>query len=131
VTHDPIGTHRECELRDRKTKGNAPRTTRNIMPEMIGFPRGEWLERKIGKVMDYMGFAMPFTKPYIEEFWRVFLTKAHLQGRLVGMRDRDKVRHFCTMLLYHTRYIRDSKCERRLRAVTAKMVTECMFHTCS
>ena len=101
------------------------------MSKDIEFPRGEWLERKIGKVMDYMGFAMPFTKPYIEEFWRVFLTKAHLQGRLVGMRDRDKVRHFCTMLLYHTRDIRDSKCERRLRAVTAKMVTECMFHTCS
>ena len=93
------------------------------MPKDLGFPRGEWLERKIGKAMDYMGFAMGFGKPYIEDYWRCFLTLAHLQGRLQGegTRDRRKVREFFAMLLRHRR---ESKCERRLRAATADMIAQ-------
>ncbi len=108
----------------------AQQRARHIVPRTarmkdIGFPRGEWLERKIAKGMDHMGFPMPCSKPYIEEFWRWFLTKAHLQGRLQGMKDRDKVRHYFTMLLYYTRYRRESKCERRLVAVTTEMMASC------
>ncbi len=41
------------------------------------------------------------------------------------MKVRDMVIHYCTMLLYYTRYRRESKCERRLFAGTTEMMASC------
>jgi hypothetical protein len=91
----------------------------------IDFPRGEWLERKIGKTMNHMGFALTLPYPWIEDYRRAFLKLAHYQGRLLGVRDRSKVLNYFSILLQATRYCSVRKRARKMRAVTAELLAMC------
>jgi hypothetical protein len=79
-------------------------------PEMMAafhsVPRDEWLETTIADISAHMGLP---SSPQLREFTTWFLFLAHLQNRLVGVRDNSKVLNYFCMLLTRERFRRPTK----------------------
>jgi hypothetical protein len=74
-------------------------------PEMMAMfhsvPRDQWLETTIADISADMGLT---SSPHLRKFTHWFLFLAHLQNRLVGVRDNSKVLNYFCMLLTRERF---------------------------
>jgi hypothetical protein len=79
-------------------------------PEMIAafhsVPRDQWLETTIADISADMGLP---SSPQLRQVTTWFLFLAHLQHRLVGVRDNSKVLNYFCMLLTRERFRRPTK----------------------
>ena len=69
-----------------------------MMAAFHSVPRDQWLETTIADIRAHMGLP---SSPQLDKFTSWFLFLAHLQHRLVGVRDNSKVLNYFAILLKH------------------------------
>ena len=67
-----------------------------MMAAFHSVPRDQWLETTIADIRAHLGLP---SSPQLGKFTSWFLFLAHLQHRLVGVRDNSKVLNYFCMLL--------------------------------
>ena len=77
-----------------------------MMAAFHSVPRDQWLETTIADIRAHLGLP---SSPYLGKFTSWFLFLAHLQHRLVGVRDNSKVLNYFCMLLTRERFIKPRK----------------------
>ncbi len=72
-----------------------------MMAMFHSVPRDQWLETTIADISADMGLT---SSPHLRKVTHWFLFLAHLQNRLVGVRDNSKVLNYFCMLLTRERF---------------------------